>query len=172
MDLYFPWRNDKMPIVNSNFIYSSVIRISEILVFWFFLVFLFWSFSSASRIFTHLETSPLPSEDRKFTPMLGTYWPLSSECPRLLWHGGSVYNGHLRGPVTLTPCAERLAVELSLPVFGLSWLRFEHPLFRLLAGRTLLPTAPPPRRSTGKKRKCAVKRNACRWNVICHFKEF
>ena len=25
--------------------------------------------------------------------------------------------GHLRGPVTLTPIAERLAVELSLPVF-------------------------------------------------------
>ena len=35
----------------------------------------------------------------------------------LLWHGSSVYNGHLRGPVTLTPIAERLAVELSRPVF-------------------------------------------------------
>ena len=31
-------------------------------------------------------------------------------------HGASIYNGHLRGPVTLTPNAERLAVELSLPV--------------------------------------------------------
>ena len=29
----------------------------------------------------------------------------------------SVYNGHHRGPVTLTPIAERLAVELSLPVY-------------------------------------------------------
>ena len=37
--------------------------------------------------------------------------------PHLLWHGASVYNGHLRWPVTLTPIAERLAVELSLPVF-------------------------------------------------------
>ena len=35
----------------------------------------------------------------------------------LLWHGASVYNGHLRGPVTPTPIAERLAVDLSLPVF-------------------------------------------------------
>ena len=35
----------------------------------------------------------------------------------LLWHGASIYNGHLWGPVTLTPIAERLAVELSLPVF-------------------------------------------------------
>ena len=34
-----------------------------------------------------------------------------------LRHGPTVNNGHLRGPVTLTPVAERLAVELSLPVF-------------------------------------------------------
>ena len=37
--------------------------------------------------------------------------------PHRLRHGPTVYNGHLRGPVTLTPVAERLAVELSLPVF-------------------------------------------------------
>ena len=37
--------------------------------------------------------------------------------PYLLWHGAYIYNGHLRGPVTLTPIAKRLAVELSLPVF-------------------------------------------------------
>ena len=32
--------------------------------------------------------------------------------PHLLRHGPTLYNGHLRGPVTLTPVAERLAVEL------------------------------------------------------------
>ena len=38
--------------------------------------------------------------------------------PHLLWHGASVYNAHLRGPVTLKPVDERLAVELLLiPVF-------------------------------------------------------
>ena len=37
--------------------------------------------------------------------------------PHLLWHGPTLYNGHRRGHVTLTPVAERLAVELSLPVF-------------------------------------------------------
>ena len=37
--------------------------------------------------------------------------------PHLLRHGPTVCNGHLRGPVTLTPVAERLAVEPSLPVF-------------------------------------------------------
>ena len=31
----------------------------------------------------------------------------------------AVYNGHLRGPVTLTPIAERFAMELSLPVLRL-----------------------------------------------------
>ena len=34
-----------------------------------------------------------------------------------LRQGPTVYNGHLRGPVTLTLVAERLPVELSLPVF-------------------------------------------------------
>ena len=34
--------------------------------------------------------------------------------PHLLWHETSAYNGHLRGPVTLTPNAERFVVELSL----------------------------------------------------------
>ena len=36
--------------------------------------------------------------------------------PHLLWHGVSAKSGQLRGPVTITPNAERLAVELSLPV--------------------------------------------------------
>ena len=34
----------------------------------------------------------------------------------LLWHGASVYNGHLQGPLKYTHIAKRLAVELSLPV--------------------------------------------------------
>ena len=44
-----------------------------------------------------------------------------------LWHGSSVYNGYLRGPLILTPDAERLTVGLLLPVFkiyvcsGLGW---------------------------------------------------
>ena len=39
--------------------------------------------------------------------------------PHLLWRGTSVYNGHLRGPVSLTPIVDRLAVELSLHVLRL-----------------------------------------------------
>ena len=33
-----------------------------------------------------------------------------------LRHGTSVYYGYLRGPVTLTPVVDRLAMELSIPV--------------------------------------------------------
>ena len=44
-------------------------------------------------------------------------WRFSVHVPHLLWHEASVFNGHLRGPVTITPIAERLAVELSLQFF-------------------------------------------------------
>ena len=50
----------------------------------------------------------------------------------------AVYNGHLREPVTLTPVAERLTVELSqsdLTTLGLSRLGFEHPIFRMRGER-------------------------------------
>ena len=36
--------------------------------------------------------------------------------PHVLRHRASVYNGHPQRPVTLAPIAERLAVELLLPV--------------------------------------------------------
>ena len=50
------------------------------------------------EFFTHMETSPFLMKGCKL-------------------HEASVTNGHLRGPVTLIPYAERLAVELSLPIF-------------------------------------------------------
>ena len=59
--------------------------------------------------------------------------------PHLLEHGASICNGHLRGPVTLTPIAECIPEELALPVFttsGLSWLGFEHPTFHMRGHRS------------------------------------
>ena len=67
--------------------------------------------------------------------------------PRLLWHGTSVYNGHLWGRVILAPVSKRLVVELSLPVF----LRIRSVAANIrtlnlpLAGRTFLHSTPPPR---------------------------
>ena len=46
-------------------------------------------------------------------------WPLSSEGSLSCHTYCDTGHGHLRGPVTLTPIAKRLAVELSLPVLRL-----------------------------------------------------
>ena len=52
---------------------------------------------------------------------------------------GSVYNGYLRGPVTLTPIAQRFEMKLSLPTcfydLGQSQLGFEHPTLCLRGER-------------------------------------
>ena len=91
--------------------------------------------------------------DRCSALMAIEHWGFFS-VPHLLWHGASVYNGHLRGPVKFTPIAERLswnshylflrlrsvAVEISTPNLPLP-----------LAGRMLYPTAPPPRSSVSLK---------------------
>ena len=75
---------------------------------------LVWGFTSHSRIFHSYEGLQILTYARHS-------WPLSSEgslpCHTYCDTVSSVYNGHLRGPVTLTPIAERLAVELSLSVF-------------------------------------------------------
>ena len=62
----------------------------------------------------------------------------------LLWHGASVNNGHLRGPVTLTPIVERLAVKQSLPVLWLSSVAagIQTPHLPLACGANSQPTAP------------------------------
>ena len=57
--------------------------------------------------FTHMETSPSPVKGCKFRPMLGIHGHWAVSVPHPLRHGPTVYNGHLRGPVTLTPVAER-----------------------------------------------------------------
>ena len=82
---------------------------------------LFGVYRSAQNFFTHMETSQLPVKGCKFKFLCSALVAIDQweffNVPHLLWHGPTLYNGHLRGPVTLTPVAERLAVELSLPVF-------------------------------------------------------
>ena len=93
------------------------------------------------EFFTHMEAPPFPVKDLKFWPisahMAIEQWGFFS-VPQLLWHGASVYNDHLRELVTLTPVAEVLAVELSLPVLmtGLSRTGFKHPTFRMWGERS------------------------------------
>ena len=74
------------------------------------------------EFFTHMETSPLPVKAANFdlcswpSLMAIEQWGFFN-ISHQLWHGPTLYTGLLRGPVTLKPVAERLAVELSLPVF-------------------------------------------------------
>ena len=73
------------------------------------------------EVFTRMETSPLSSKGFKFWTMPGTHGHEALRVlsvPHLMWHGSSVYNGHLRGQLTLVPVAELLVGELSLPVFN------------------------------------------------------
>ena len=74
------------------------------------------SFSPHSRICQSLWDVTIDGEGLQMFIMAIEQWRCLSVL-HLLWHGASVYNDHLRGPVTLTPIAERLAVELTLPVF-------------------------------------------------------
>ena len=89
----------------------------------FFLLLFVWDLSSHLRIFHSYW-------DVTITGMATNFDLCSAYCHRtvrpgslachtyiVLWHWPSIYNGHLRGHVTLTPISERLAVELSLPVF-------------------------------------------------------
>ena len=100
-------------------------------------MFLFWIFVPLENLIWR-RTSPLPVKGCKIWPILGThgYWAVRVfSVPHSQWHGASVYNGLIRGPVTLTAIAELLAEELSLPVntcfydLRLSRLRFQHHTF-------------------------------------------
>ena len=75
-----------------------------------------------------METSQLPVKGCNL-------WPMFS-MPHLLWHVTSVFNGHLRVPVTLTLIAEGLAVTICFKDLGLSRLGLEHPTFRLWGQRS------------------------------------
>ena len=79
-------------------------------------LFLCWFFRPTREYFTRMETSPLPVKGCKYfdicsATMIMEHWAFVS-VPHLLWHRSSGYNGHLWGPVTLTPFAECLVVEL------------------------------------------------------------
>ena len=73
------------------------------------------SFSFHSKIFHSFGDVTITGGGLQILPMFDTYGFFS--VAHLLWHGPILYNGHLRGPVTLTPVAKRVAVQLSLPVF-------------------------------------------------------
>ena len=93
------WTNDKIENTNQNL--KSVKTASK-------KVCLFnCGFLSHLRIFHSYGDVTIASEGLQILTYARHLCPLSSEDS----------NGHFEGPVTLTPIAERSAVELSLPVF-------------------------------------------------------
>ena len=94
--------------------------------------------SRSPLFFTNVETSTIPMKGCKFWPVLALMateqWRLFS-MPHLLWHGASVYNGHLLGYRTrdiYTYCRafSSGADTTCFYDLGLSRLGFEHPAFR------------------------------------------
>ena len=66
--------------------------------------------------------------------------------PHLLWHGTSVYNGHLQVPMTFTQNAESLVVELLLSVFTtFFWSCRDSNTQPSVCGVCALTIAPPPK---------------------------
>ena len=100
--------------------FSSVIPLP--LYFLCSLKFLFvWSFSSHSRIFHSFKDVAITGRRLQILTYARHLWSLSNEgsltCHTYCDNGASIYNVNLIKPVTLTPNAERLAVELLNPVF-------------------------------------------------------
>ena len=85
-----------------------------------YLVFFVWFFHPTRELFTYTEMSSISVKGCKFLSMISA--PLAIEqwgflsAPHLLWHVTYVYKWYPWGPVTITPVAESLTVELSLPV--------------------------------------------------------
>ena len=93
-------------------------------------------FSYHSRIFHSFGDVTIPGEGLHILTCTRHSWPLSSE-GSLKCHRPTLYNYHHRGPVTLTPVAERLAVELSLPLLGLDVLTGDRvPISRMRGERS------------------------------------
>ena len=103
---------------------------------------LFVGFRPIREFLSHLKTSPLEVKGWKYWVILG--YRGFFKVPHLLWHGPTLYNGHLRGrPVTLTHLLPRV------------WQWNCHYLFKILGlsrlgikSRFPSTTTPPLRSST------------------------
>lgn len=76
-----------------------------------------WSFSAHSRIFHSFGNVTTANFDL-CSAFVAIEQVRFFRVPHIQWHGASVYKGYLRGPLTLTPNTDILAVELQLPVFN------------------------------------------------------
>ena len=115
------------------FMYCSSIFRSYCLLLFFFVCLLVCGFSYHLRSFHSYENVTIADVGLKIFTYSPHSWPLNSD-GSLAYHTycdtGHPFICHLRGHVTLTITAERLAVKLSFYDLDLSRLRLEHPTFR------------------------------------------
>ena len=108
--------------------------------------FLFGVYHPPLRIFHSYGDVTIAGEGQQTLTYDWHSWPLSSE-GSLTCHtycDTGLYNDRLREPVTLTPVAERLAMEMSLPVIRLRFVAAgirTHNLLRGGVGRGHYPNA-------------------------------
>ena len=132
-----------------------------------FLICFFGVFRPTQEFFTYMETSRLPVKG-----CILDSWSLNSRgslvcyTSVVLWHGTSVYTGHLRGPVTHTYCCAfgSGAVTTCFNDLGLSRLEFEHPTFRLRGERSNRRGNLDRKRKFGQKKK--LKSNLIMFPII------
>ena len=100
-----------------------------------------WRFSSHSRIFLVLRRHHGRWRAANFD-LYSVLMAIKQWCffnmPHLLWHGASVYNGHLRDTHTYCRAFSSGAVTTCFYDLYLSRLGFEHPTFRLRGERSSL----------------------------------
>ena len=122
-----------------------------------------WGLSSHSRIFHSYGDVTITGEGLQILTYARHSWPFGIEqwgffsVPHLLWHWASVYNGHLRGPVTLVPIAEHL--EWSCHYLFLRLRSVAAGIWTtnlLLVGPMLIPTALSPRSCIIKYMYCLI----------------
>ena len=109
-----------------------------------------WRLSPHSRILHSYGDVTITCEGLQILTYARHSWPLSIKgslsCHTYCDIGHPFIVGHLQGPVTLTLIAERLALELSLPVLLLRSVAAGIRTLNLPPARqTLLPTASSPR---------------------------
>ena len=117
------------------FFVSCIARVyfAHIVFCCFFVCLLVCGFSSHLRSFHSYENVTIADVGLKIFTYSPHSWPLNSDgslAYQTYCDTGHPFICHLRGHVTLTIIAERLAVKLSFYDLDLSRLRLEHPTFR------------------------------------------
>ena len=104
----------EMTFLNSQFFETR--NLTRVHLFWVSVFFVcLWYFNNFSLIWRRHHYRSRAANFYLCSSLMAIEQGGLFSVPHLLWHEVSIYNVQLRGPATLTPIAECLAVELWLP---------------------------------------------------------